>query len=204
MARLPHGAALMRRCHSEPPKSARGSVARLTFTCLLATACLTLASCANLKVKLPKSDSTPPSLVWTVFSYDTNTQTDHPGSPTIQAKLGDSYRVTLEARDPQGVKSIQINPTVGSGEISWSCSDPPGPPPLQQSKHALLGPMTQNLSADSSGYVLTSIFLIQDLDLGLSCQVGWTFGGGTATLTGQASNYFGGVTTEVIEFVVAP
>jgi hypothetical protein len=171
--------------------------------CLAASACLALAACSNLKVKLPSSDSTPPSLVWTVFSYDTNATKDHAGSPDLQAKLGERYRVTLKAKDPQGVKSIQVNPSPGTGEINWLCNDSPGGEPLQQAKHALLGPMTQNLSPDSNGYVLTSIFLIHDLDFALTCPSGWTFAGGNAKLTGRATNYHGGVTTAVITFAVS-
>ena len=166
--------------------------------------CLTVAGCTNLKVKKPSSDSTPPALAWTVFSYDTNATTSHAGSPSLQAKWGESYRVTLKANDPQGIKSIQINPTVGSGEINWVCNDPPGGESLQQAKDALLGPMTQDLTPDANGYVLTSVFLIHDLDFSLSCQPGWTFGGGTATLTGRATNYYSGVKTEVITFTIAP
>ena len=172
--------------------------------CLAVSACLILAACSNLKVKKPSSDSTPPLLTWTVFNYDTNASSNHSGSPSLQAKYGERYRVTLKAKDPQGVESIQINPTTGSGEINWLCNDPPGGEPLQQAKSALLGPMTQNLTADASGNVLTSIFLMHDLDFTLFCPSGWTFAGGSATLTGRASNYYSGVTTEVITFSVAP
>ena len=97
-----------------------------------------------------------------------------------------------------------MNPTLGSGEIVWSCLDPPGPPNLEQNKNATLGPLTQNLSPDANGYVPTSIFLIQELNFSLNCQAGWSFGSGTAKLTGRASNYFGGVTTETITFTIAP
>lgn len=150
------------------------------------------------------SDSTPPVLVWNVYDHQTNAQADHPGNPTIEAKLGRRFRVILKANDPEGVQSIQLNPTVGGGEISWSCADPPGPPNLQQSKNATLGPQTQNLAPDANGLVLTSIFLIQELDFTLSCQEGWTFLGGTAKLTGRASNYFGGVTNGTITFSISP
>ena len=142
--------------------------------------------------------------MWNVYDHETGAQADHPGSPTLQAKRGDRYRVMLKAQDPQGVQSIQINPTAGSGEISWTCADLPGPPNLKQSKNLTLGPQTQNLAPDANDFVLTSIFLIQELDFTLSCQTGWLFESGTAELTGRASNYFGGVASEKITFSIGP
>lgn len=171
---------------------------------LFLLAILAVAACSNLKVKQPSSDSTPPSLVWNVYDFGTGAQADHPGSPTLNAKRGAHYRITLKANDPEGVKSIQLNPTLGSGEMSWQCLDPPGGENLAQNKNATFGPMTQNLAPDSNGYVLTSIFLIQELSFAMDCQPGWSFAFGSAKLTGRASNYFGGTTTEVIQFNVAP
>jgi hypothetical protein len=164
--------------------------------------CLAIASCQ--KVKMPKSDSTPPSLVWNVFNYATSAQSDHNGSPIITVKRGEKYRITLKANDPEGVKQIQINPTLGSGELVWTCKAPPGGENVAQNKNATLGPMTQNLAPDSSGNVLTSIFLMYDVDFTMECQAGWNFTSGSGKLTGQASNYFGGTTTATISFNVSP
>lgn len=163
---------------------------------------LTAAGCQ--KVKKPSSDSTPPKLVWNVFNHATSAQADHAGSPTINAKRGESYRITLKAIDPEGVQSIQINPSLGSGEMVWTCKAPPGGENIAQSKNATLAPMTQNLSPDAEGNVLTSIFLIYELNFTMECQAGWSFTSGTAKLTGRASNYFGGTTTGTITFHVAP
>jgi hypothetical protein len=174
----------------------------LRLCCLLMALGFTIIGCQ--KVKKPTSDSTPPKLVWNVLNHGTGAQADHPGSPTIDAKRGEKYRITLKANDPEGVKSIQLNPSLGSGEMSWTCKDPPGGENLAQNKNATLGPMTQNLSPDADGNVLTSIFLIQELDFTMECQSGWSFTSGTAKLTGQASNYFGGSTTETITFKVSP
>ena len=170
--------------------------------CFLVVLFLLLGGCQ--KVKKPTSDSTPPKLIWNVFNHATSAQADHPGSPTINAKFGEKFRVTLKANDPEGVKSIQLNPNLGSGEIVWSCKAPPGGENAAQTKSATLGPMTQNLSPDADGNVLTSIFLIQELDFTFQCQSGWTFTSGTAKLTGQASNYLGGTTTETITFKISP
>lgn len=204
MRLLGYRVALIRGSDSKPFKCSRNTLVRLTYSCVLASLCLTFAGCPNLKVKQPISDSTPPSLVWNVFNHGTGQQADHPGSPTINAKRGESYRVILKANDPEGVKSIQINPSLGGGEMWWQCIDPPGGENLAQNKTATLGPMTQNLAPDPDGMVLTSIFLIFELNFTMDCPASWSFASGGARLTGRASNYFGGVTTEVIKFGVAP
>jgi hypothetical protein len=174
----------------------------LRLCCLLMAFGLGIVGCQ--RVKKPTSDSTPPKLVWNVFNHGTSAQADHPGSPTIDAKRGEKYRITLKANDPEGVKSIQLNPSLGSGEMSWTCKAPPGGENIAQNKNATLGPMTQNLSPDADGNVLTSIFLIQELDFTMECQPGWSLISGSAKLTGQSSNYFGGTTTETITFKVSP
>ena len=170
--------------------------------CLLITISCTFVGCK--KVQKPQSDSTPPKLVWNVLDKASNANADHPGSPTINVHRGDKFHVTLKADDPEGVKSIELNPGLGSGEISWTCKAPPGGENIAQTKTADLGPQTQNLSPDANGNVLTSIFLIQDLDFTMECQSGWIFTSGKAMLTGRASNYFAGTTTETLTFTVSP
>jgi hypothetical protein len=209
---IEHSVALIGDSYSGHPKCSSNillrtlvrSISWLPYSCLLACLCLTGASCGNLKVKLPTSDSTPPSLVWNVFNHGSRQQADYPGSPTVNVKRGERYRVILKAKDPEGVKSIQINPSLGDGEMWWQCIDPPGGENLAQNKTATLGPMTQNLAPDPDGKVLTSIFLIFEMDFTMDCQVTWSFASGGAKLTGRASNYFGGAKTEVIKFIIAP
>ena len=177
----------------------------LRFSWLLVGPCLTVLACGGCgKVKKPTSDSTLPSLVWNVCNLDTNQHADHQGSPTINAKRGTSLGSYSKANDPEGVKSIQINPSLGSGELAWGCKDPPGGESLGNLQTATLGPMTQNFSPDSDGYVLTR--RIPHLRAGLypSMSKNWTFNSGTAKLTGSASNYFGGIATEKISFIVSP
>jgi hypothetical protein len=155
-------------------------------------------------VNLPPSDSTPPSFVWNVFNHGTSAQVDHTGSPNLSAQRGETYRIIVKANDPQGVRSIQLNPTAGSGELAWQCKNPPGGESLAQNKTVTLGPMTQDLAPDANGQVLTSIFLIQKLDLAMPCPPSGTLVAGSAKLTGRGSNYFRGTTTEVITFQVSP
>lgn len=167
---------------------------------LLAVLCL--GGCTGLRVPKPDSDSTPPSLVWNVFNHDTREQADHPGSPTLHVKRGHSFRIVLKAKDPQGISAIRINPTVGSGRMEWKCT---GSGSIAQIQTVTLAPMTQNLSPNSDGTVLTAIFLIYEMDLALPCNPGFiTYDSGSAELTGQAANYFNGVTTEKLTFIVTP
>ena len=177
-------------------------VSWLRFCCCFTVLCLAIASCQ--KVPQPKSDSTPPSLVWNVFNYGTSAQADHNGNPTINVKRGEKYRITLKANDPEGVKQIKLNPSLGSGELSWTCKAPPGGENVAQNKNATLGPLVQDLSVDANGNVLTSIFLLQDVDFTMECQSGWSFTSGSGKLTGQASNFFNGTTTATISFNVSP
>jgi hypothetical protein len=182
--------------------SPRYSSFRVSVSCIVVILALAALSCK--KVPKPTSDSTPPKLVWNVLDKGTNANADHSGSPTINAHRGDKFHITLKANDPEGVKSIELNPSLGSGEISWTCKAPPGGENIAQTKTADLGPQTQNLSPDASGNVLPSIFLIEDLDFKMDCQSGWIFTSGKAVLTGRASNYFGGTTTETLTFIVSP
>lgn len=184
-------------------RAGRGHI-RPICSLLMAILCSSVSGCSGLKVKLPASDPTPPTLVWNVFNQETRAEADHAGNPIIQVKRGDPHRIILKANDPEGVNSIQLNPGLGSGELSWQCHSPPGGDPLAQNKTATLASSTQNLSPDSDGMVLTSIFLLQDLSFAMECQSGWSFVSGNGQLTGRASNYFGGVTTSVIKFVIIP
>ena len=156
------------------------------------------------QVPKPTSDSTPPKLVWNVLEKGTNASADHPSSPSISAHRGDKFHITLKANDPEGVKSIELNPGLGSGEISWTCKAPPGGENIAQTKTADLGPQTQNLAPNANGNVLTSIFLIEDVDFSMDCQAGWIFTSGKAVFTGRATNYFSGTTTETLTFSISP
>ena len=181
----------------------RRLASRTRFACnFMIVICLVIASCQ--RVQKPKSDSTPPSLVWNVFNYATSAQSDHNGSPTINVKHGERYRITLKANDPEGVKQIQFNPTVGSGELVWTCKAPPGGENVAQNKNATLNGLAQDLFPDTSGNVSTSTFLLYDVDFKMECQQGWSFTSGSGKLTGQASNYFSGTTTATISFTVSP
>ena len=161
-----------------------------------------VAGCSNVKVPLPKSDSTPPVLVWNVMNLLSHEKYDYLGSPTIDVKHGDIYQVILKAWDPEGVASIKMVP-----DCSYSCMPvlPGGENVIKAKLCGLSVPMIQNLAPDSDGNVLTSIFLIDQLQFTMVCtQAGYMFTGAIVKRTGEASNYKGGTTTEVLTFHVTP
>lgn len=104
MRPLGDNAQLVARFDMKPFKRVSSARMRWAYVAVLVGLCSTFAGCSGLKVQLPTSDSTPPSLVWNVFNHETQQQADYPGSPTINVKRGDSYRVILKANDPEGVK----------------------------------------------------------------------------------------------------
>ena len=148
------------------------------------------------RVPKPSSDSTPPTLRWSVFNNETRTTQEIAGSGTVNAKQGESFRVTLFADDPQGIHEI----TLGSS-TSWSCSSGDVG---QNHGPSLDATDKQTLQPDSGGNVLTSIFLIRNANLGpFECQSGFKFGGGSVQLFGTGENYFNGVTKGQLTFSVS-
>ena len=158
-------------------------------------ALLALVSCS--RVLLPASDSTPPTLRWNVQNVIDSTSQDFSGNGTLTVRVGDRYRVTLFADDPQGVHIISLAASTG-----WSCvSGDIG----QNSGPGLAVPETQTFSPDSDGYVLTTALILRNAPVGpFSCPAGWTFTGATTTFIGSAENYYGGAVTGHLVFDVEP
>lgn len=153
----------------------------------------------------PTSDSTPPTLKWKVLNKNTNQfvifdeatkSTEAVGNATVPAKIGDSYRVTLIANDDEGVHEISV-----TGSSEWGCSTGN----VGQSHGPSLETTdTQPLEPNSEGKVLTSIFLLREVEIGpFPCQAGWNFDGGSKSVIGTAKNYFNGVTKATLVFKVS-
>lgn len=166
--------------------------------CAFAILCLTFAGCADLKVQKPTKDSTPPALVWNVFNHESREQKEYVDSfLKLTVKRGQHYRIILKAKDPEGVKSIQIGP-----EKSWTCG--PADENIATQGTPDFSPLKDDLEPDSDGKVLTSTFLIYELNFTMECLEQGKFTGGNARLTGLASNYFDATTKKVIVFGVTP
>jgi hypothetical protein len=132
------------------------------------------------KVKKPTSDTTPPTLTWHVENRTQNTSTDINGTGSVTGKKGDDFRVTLTAKDPQGIQKI----TMGGG-YTKSCKKGS----LGQSGQGDFAGKVQNLSPDGDGNVLTSIFLIESYTPDIDCNAGWTWEGTSIGLVGSGVNY---------------
>ncbi|MCP5103789.1 MAG: hypothetical protein GY950_10445 [bacterium] len=158
---------------------------------LVLVALLFITGC---KTKKPTSDSTPPIVKWSILNTATNQTQKITGSGgPIQVKPGDYYKVTCFVEDPEGVQQIMLG---GGGSYSCKSGD------IGKIVHVDLATQKQDLQPDSSGNVLTKIFIIQNVDLNAwSCkQAGYTFVGGTLTLVGTGKNYFSGTTTANLTF----
>jgi hypothetical protein len=148
---------------------------------LLAVGALATASCSP-RVPRPTSDSTPPTLEWVVTNDETNEQQTFAGSGSVQASQGDSFLVTLKAKDPEGILQITISSNVG-----WGCSSGD----LGQNVGPSLGSVDEHSSQeDAEGKVPTELFMLRDVDLGpYDCQSGLSFDGATETINGSGTNY---------------
>jgi hypothetical protein len=167
---------------------------RIYHFALAALALLFLPAVAC-KTPAPKSDSTPPKLEWVVRNADTNVSQTFNGSGTVNAKRGESYKVTLKAIDPEGIHEITLG-----GSASWTCASGS----VGQNKIADFITKKQTLNPDSMGNVLTQIFLLQDANFDFGCQAGFTFKSGSEELLGTGENYFGGKTNGTLTFQVKP
>jgi len=161
----------------------------------LAALALLFLPAATCKTPKAKSDSTPPKLEWVVRNADTNVSQTFNGSGTVNAKRGESYKVTLKAIDPEGIHEITLG-----GSSSWTCVSGS----VGQNKIAGFITKTQTLNPDSMGNVLTQIFLLHDANLDFKCNAGFTFKSGNEQLLGTGKNYFAGKTSGTLTFQVAP
>ena len=158
---------------------------------------LLLAAGCSPAVPKPTSDSTPPTLRWQILNKADNSSQDISGGGTIAAHIGDFYVVTFFAEDQQGIHKISL-----ASNVSWQCASGDT---AQNHGPSLGSPISQTLQPDSQGNVLTSIFLIQNADLGtFDCQSGYAFNGGNLTFSGQGENYFNGTTPGKLVFNVSP
>jgi hypothetical protein len=162
---------------------------------LVAVAAVLLGAAACEKVPKPTSDSTPPTLNWHVENRTTSTASDYAGSGSVTGKKGDEFRVTLTAKDPEGIHKI----TMGGG-YTRSCIDGN----IGQSATGDYAGQTQTLNPDSDGKVLTSIFLINSYTPDVTCNGGFTWQGTTIGLNGSGENYFSGKTNGTLTISITP
>ena len=148
---------------------------------------LIFSACTN--TPAPTSDTTPPILTWFIHNQTTGDTSTIAGNGTVNASTNDTFRVTLKAEDPQGIKFIQLG---GNSQIR--CQGP-GPEFPESFATTGLGQDSQSLAPDASGNVLTSIILIKSVAPNTTCaSASFTLINYTAFLDGLGSNYFPGAT----------
>ena len=164
---------------------------------LIAILFLLFAVGCSPQIPKPTSDSTPPTLRWSVLNKADNSTQNISGSGTVTAHIGAFYVVTFFAEDPQGIHKINL-----AANKSWQCTSGD----TAQNHGPSIGNTDSNtLQPDSQGNVVTSAFLIQNADIGpFDCQSGYTFNGGGLTFSGGGENYFNGTTQATLAFKVSP
>jgi hypothetical protein len=167
---------------------------------LLPVAAVFLLSAQTCKTSAPTSDSSIPTLEWVVTNKSSgpahNTQVRINGSGTVNAKRGEEYAVTLNARDPEGIRKITLG---GAG--SYGCQG--GGIGQNTDFHQVTD--QQLLAPNAANEVLTQIFLLRNVGFtGLNCQNGLTFSGGNLQLYGMGENYFSGKATGTLTFSISP
>ncbi len=164
---------------------------------LIAIMFLLFAVGCSPQIPKPSSDSTPPTLRWSVLNKADNSTQSISGSGTIAAHIGDFYVVTFFAEDPQGIHKINL-----AANTFWQCA---GGDAAQNHGPSLGATQSNTLQPDSQGNVVTSTFLIQNADISsFDCQSGFTFNGGNMTFSGGGENYFNGTTQATLVFNVSP
>jgi FlaG/FlaF family flagellin (archaellin) len=148
------------------------------------------------KVDKATSDSTPPTLNWHVENLTAGTAVDIATTGEADGVLGDDFRVTLTAADPQGIHQIHYD-----GGYTRSCINGN----LGQNAEGDYAPQSQDLEPDAQNKVLTSIFLIEDITPDTDCSgSGYTWKKTTIGLQGTGTNYFNGVTVGNLTIKITP
>ncbi len=175
----------------------RNGVARallMVATVLLVSA----AGCENEKVPKPSSDSTLPTLRWHVENRNTGAVTDHYGSGVVTGKKGDYYRVTLFAKDPEGIYKI----TIGAG-TQKGCSGVSNGEPIGSVGFGLGAVKSQTFGPDGAGNVLTRIFMIESYTPDTTCtNEGGVWSYFTFHVAGSGTNFFNGTTNGLLTITV--
>jgi hypothetical protein len=148
------------------------------------------------KVPKPSSDSTSPTLRWHVENRTTSAVSDHIGQGTVAGKKGEEFRVTLIAKDPEGIQKI----TMGGGYQKGCSSSGDG---ISSIGHGLYAGKEQTLAPDGDGNVLTQIFLIESYVPDVTCS-GGTWQQTTIGLVGSGTNYFNGTTNGSLTISIMP
>jgi len=155
---------------------------------------VTRAAFLLLALILPVSDTTPPRLQWVVRNATTNVSRTFNGTATMNVRHGTVFHITLNSIDRQGIHEITLG-----GHATWTCRSGN----LGQQRDAAEKKDVQTLHPDSSGHVLTRIFLLRD-STSMLCGNGFHFDHGSETFVGTGENYSHGETTATLTLKSTP
>jgi len=162
---------------------------------LRVAACLVLVACGS-KVPMPTSDSTPPTLTWTVLNQTTKVSVNVSPGGSVHAKGTDSLFITLKAQDPEGVAYIEL----GGGYLK-ACVGSDG---TGTNSQGLFASQSQTFGPDSNNQVSTLAFATKTVQADTTCSGGDQWNSTLVTLNGVARNFFSGKSRGTLSITFVP
>ncbi len=138
------------------------------------------------RVPIPKSDATPPTMVWQTYNMQTQAREEiAKDSQSIDVAASDLYVVTLAVEDlNSGVRDVTL-----IGNVQYTCEQGGQ---VENKKFALETQETKP-TPDEANNVPVRASLVFPVEFGkMGCKENWRFGGGKLSLVGKAHNSVGG------------
>lgn len=144
------------------------------------------------RVAIPKSDATPPTMVWQTYNMQTRENGEiMKDGQSLDVPASDLYVVTLAVEDlNSGVKDVTL-----SGNVQYACEQGG----QVENKKFLLETQETNPLPDEANTVPVRASLVYPVEFGkMGCKENWRFGGGKLFLVGKAHNFVGGAETRTL------
>jgi hypothetical protein len=164
---------------------------------------LLISACG--KVPMPDSDATSPNLSWQVMD-GLNGSIIHtaPGSPGGEyvGTAPDMVAVILTADDSEGVKRI----TLSEPQMTYTCTvvDSGLSTTIGPGSRKPAPPQQVTPAPDSQGHVYDHLMLLDTVYFTFNCGDGLELTSATATIIGEAENFFGGIETSTLVLTHTP
>lgn len=161
---------------------------------------LSMASCVKQvpKVAIPRSDASPPKLVWEVYNLQTKERRQiQQDGRSVDIAPGDLYVVTLAVEDPEsGVKEASL-----TGNADYKCEEGGK---VEEKKYQL-ELQEQQASPDFENKVPVGASLTYSVDVSKhGCMERQRFGGGTMSFTGKGKNFLNSAGTKTLRINLQP
>ena len=142
------------------------------------------------------SDTTPPTIDWTVANLTKGAETKVTGSGSVHAKHGDQLRVTACVNDDGGVKEL-----TSSSTFAYSCSGGG----IGQNTGPSLGAIeTTPLGLDANGEAWSRYCRIYTIGLDFHCSSGLNFNSGSYSFNLSGKNFSGLSASATLGIIVDP